>query len=173
MPSLDPQNEFRLLTAELLTAVGREATYEAPEELGRAAIRYFALAIGDTSPRYTDPRAAKAEGFDDVVAPPTLVCETNQYMTGAPDGDGYIGHGWNLEVPGTRLIRAGNEYEFFRPVYPMDRLSVHWRLEEMTEKISKTGTAMLFVISVATYRNQDGDVLARNRETVIYQELES
>lgn len=174
MASSDSQApEPRLLTAELSDAVGRECSYEAPEELGRAAIRYFALAIGAVNPIYFDARAARGEGYDDVVAPPTLVCETNQYMTGEPDEDGYLGHGWGLDVPNTRLIRAGNEYEFFRPVYPADRISAHWRIEDITEKTSRAGAALLFVVSVATYSNQNGDVLARNRETVIYQELGS
>ena len=36
-----------LLTEELKSWIGREAHYPAHEELGRASIRYFALAMGD------------------------------------------------------------------------------------------------------------------------------
>ena len=83
-----------LLTEEIKAWIGREAHYPAREELGRASIRYFALALGDDNPLYADG----------AVAPPTLICETNQYAHHAPNADGYIGHEWNLPVPGTRLV---------------------------------------------------------------------
>ena len=72
----------RLLTDAVRSQIGREASYTAPEELGRAAIRYFALAIGDDNPLRTDVEHARSAGYADVVAPPTLICESNQYMTG-------------------------------------------------------------------------------------------
>ena len=37
-----------MLTDELRACVGRTAHYPAREELGRASIRYFALALGDS-----------------------------------------------------------------------------------------------------------------------------
>ena len=43
-----------LLTDELRGRIGETAAYTAPEPLGRAAIRYFALAVGDDNPLYTD-----------------------------------------------------------------------------------------------------------------------
>ena len=88
-----------LLTPELRALVGRETSYTAPEELGRAAMRYFALAIGDHNPLYTDQEFARAHGYPDVIAPPTLICETNQYAGLLPDPDGYAGHSWHLDVP--------------------------------------------------------------------------
>jgi acyl dehydratase len=161
-----------LLTDELRAWIGREVTYPAREELGRAAIRYFALALGDDNPLYHDDAYARAAGYPSVVAPPTLVCETNQYAHRPPDADGYIGHHWALPVRGCRLVRGGNEYELLRPVLPTDRVSVTWRLEEITERRSARGGPLLVVVSTATYVNQDGDLLARNRETLIYQPLE-
>ena len=47
-----------LLTDELTEWVGREVTYRAPEPVGRAALRYFARAVGDDNPVYTDRDAA-------------------------------------------------------------------------------------------------------------------
>lgn len=160
-----------LLTAELRSLVGRTATYHAPEEIGLAAIRYFALAIGDTNPLYTDADYAKANGYEDVIAPPTFVMESNQYMTGSPDAEGYIGHSWDIEVPGTRTIRGGHEYEFLRPVYPWDQLTVHWTITGVSEKETREGNAMLLIDSEARYENQEGELLAINRETVIFQAL--
>jgi acyl dehydratase len=160
-----------LLTKEIKSWIGREAHYPSREELGRASIRYFALALGDDNPLYVDDDAAKEAGYPSVIAPPTLICETNQYAHQVPNADGYIGHEWHLPVPNTRLVRAGNDYEFMRPLLPADRISVTWTLENIVEKPSSRGGTQLFVSSVARYRDAKGEVVAVNRETIVYQPL--
>ena len=82
------------ITDELKAWIGREVTYAAPEELGRAAIRYFALASGDGNPLYYDEAIARRSRHGGIIAPPTLVCETNQIYPRPPDRNGYIGHHW-------------------------------------------------------------------------------
>jgi acyl dehydratase len=160
-----------LLTDELRDWIGREVSYTAPDVLGAASIRYFALALGDDNPLYCDAQYAREAGYPGTIAPPTFVCETNQYVHRQPNGDGYIGHHWELPITGCRMVRGGNDYEFFRPVVPSDQVTVVWRLEDISERISSSGTPMLIVFAVATYANQHGEPLARNRETLIYQPL--
>lgn len=160
-----------LLTEELKAFIGREAHYPAREELGRASIRYFALALGDDNPLYLDDAYARQAGYASVIAPPTLICETNQYAHQPPNADGYIGHEWHLPVPNTRLVRAGNDYELMRPLLPADRISVTWTLESISEKPSSRGGTQLFVASVARYRDATGALVAVNRETIVYQPL--
>ncbi len=157
-----------LLTDEIRAMVGREVVYTAPEELGRAAIRYFALAVGDDNPVYTDDDAARAAGLDGVVAPPTLVCETNQYAGRGRNADGYAGHDWGIEIPGTRVVRGGNSYVFHRPVRPSDVLTVTWRITGITEKRNRQGQEMVVVASTASYRDQHGELLTENEETIVY-----
>ncbi|GAA1373444.1 hypothetical protein GCM10009661_37070 [Catellatospora chokoriensis] len=149
-----------MLSEQLRAQLGREVVYTAPEEIGRAAIRYFAQAIGAVDPAYTSG--------DDPEAPPTMICETNQYANLPADADGYPGHGWHLDVPGARLVRGGNAYEFHQPARASDVLTVTWRLESMTERVTGGGTPMLVVLSTATYRNQRAELLAVNAETLIY-----
>lgn len=147
-----------LLTPDLAARIGEEVTYTAPEPLGRASIRYFALATGDPDPAH----------LAGDVAPPTLICETNQY-TGLPrDAEGYAGHGWGLTVPGTRLVRGGNAYRFVRPVEPGTVVTARWRLDDMVERVTGGGRRMLVVTSIAEYTDQDKRLLAVNEETLIY-----
>jgi len=161
-----------LLNESLRRRIGETAAYTAPEPLGRAAIRYFALAVGDDNPLYTDDAAAAEAGLDDVVAPPTMICETNQYVAGRPaDAEGYLGHSWHLEVPGTRLVRGGNAYTFHRHVRPTDVVTATWRIADMVERTTGSGQAMLSVLSEASYANQHGDLLAENLETLVFVEL--
>lgn len=162
-----------LLTDEIKAWIGREAIYEAPEELGNASIRYFALAVGDENPLYFDEEYARAHGYDGVIAPPTLVCETNQFIAAGRPGSAYIGHSWDLPVTGCRLIRGGNVYEFFRPVRPDDRITVRWLLSDITERTASNGSPMLVVTSVAEYADGKDELVATNIETIIYQAVTS
>lgn len=162
-----------LLTDEVLALVGTTRSYTAPEPLGRASIRYFALAVGDDNPLYTDAEAARARGYADVVAPPTLVCETNQYAGLPRDDDGYAGHTWGVVIPGTRTVRGGNAYTFHRPVHPSDVITATWRLEGAAERTASSGAAMLVLTSRAEYTNQRDELLVTNEETTIFVEISS
>ena len=145
-----------LLTDELKAWIGHEVTYPAHEELGRASIRYFALSIGDENPLYRDDAYSREAGYPSSIAPPTFVVETCQYAHRRPDEHGYIGHAWHLPVSGCRMIRAGNDSEFIRPVLPSDRVSVTWMLENIVERGSSRGGTQLFVSSVARYYDDAG-----------------
>ena len=159
-----------LTTRDLGELVGRRAVYTAPDEVGRASIRYFAKAVGDPCPLYVDAEYARRHGYEDVVAPPTFVCETNQYMPGDPDADGYPGHTWGIEIEGTRMIRGGHEYEFHRPLYPSDVITATWTVTDVFSKEGSSGL-LTFLVSEARYTNQQDELIAVNRETLIFQEI--
>lgn len=162
-----------LLTEELRARIGETKRYTAPEELGRASIRYYAFAVGDFNPLYVDADFAKSQGYRDVIAPPTLICDTNQYVVNARNEDGFIGHSWGIEIPDTRLVRGGNEYEFVQAIHPDDVITATWEIADMTERQTSKGQDMLIVTSQAIYTNQRDEVLARNTETLIFTSLES
>jgi len=154
-----------LLTDEMRALVGRRRSYTAPEPVGRAAIRYFARAVGDDNPLYTDDEYARRHRYGGVIAPPTMICETNQYADLPRDA-----HRWPLDIPGTRTVRGGNRYVFHRPVGPDDVVTAHWELTDLTERTTRDGRAMLVVTSTATYVDAAGEPLATNEETIIYVE---
>jgi hypothetical protein len=146
----------RLLTPKVSAVIGQEETFTAPEPFSGSEFRYFAMALGDDNPRWRSGEA-----------PPTFVCESSQYLDNRNDllqG----GHRWNLPVTGSRVIRGGNEYEFHRPVRAGDRLTVTWRLRDLQEKTGSGGEPLLIVLSEAEYRDQSGELLASNLETLIY-----
>ncbi len=160
-----------LLTPEIEALVGTTRRYTAPEPFGAASGRYFALAIGDQNPLYSDPDYARAQGLADVTAPLTLVCETNQYAGLAMDHEGYAGHTWSLEIPNARQVRGGNSYTFHRRIRPDDIITATWSIDSVTEKRNKGGNEMLVIASKAVYTNQDGEPLAENSETIIFVSL--
>ncbi len=161
-----------LLTDEIRALIGREVTYTAPEELGRAAIRYFALAVGDHNPLYTDRDHARQHGLRDVMAPPTLLCETNQYTGLSPDDEGFAGHTWGIKIPQTRMVRGGNSYEWHAPVYPDTVVTATWQFTDASERTTSSGKAMLVLTSTARFTDASGQPLVTNTETIIYVALE-
>ena len=160
-----------LLTDELRDRIGERVEYTAPEPLGRAAFRYFARAVGDINAVYSDDAAAVAAGFASVIAPPTLVVETNAYADREPDAMGSIGHRWDIEIPGTREIRGGHSYTFGRPASSTDVLQVTWTLDGAVEKTGRDGREMLIVTASQVVSTTTGDHLATNTETTIFQAL--
>ncbi len=153
------------LVARLKSGIGKEVIYRAPDALGRPAIRMYALAIGDFNPAYTDVEFARNQGLQDVMAPPTLICDTWQYIDSDMDDDGDLyGRGEARELRG---LRAGNDYEFFQPVHPDDVITAHWKIKDVYEKTGRSGNLVFQEIEV-TFYNQREEMLARNTETHFY-----
>ena len=153
------------LLEKLKETVGQEIVLQAPDEMGRSSLRQYALAIGDFNPLYSNREFAKAHGLPDVMAPPTLICDTWQYVDGDMDDRGdLLGRGPIRELEG---LRAGNEYEFFQPIHPDDVINAHWKVEDVYEKSGRSGSIIFQVIEI-TFYNQREELLARNTETMFY-----
>ncbi len=161
-----------LLTDDVRALVGQRRVYIAPEPIGAAAFRYFSIATGDDNLLYSDASYAQKAGLPGVTAPPTLICETNQYANLPMEPGGYAGHSWDINLPGTRQVRGGNSYTFYRRVRSEDVLTALWEITGVEEKTTRSGAAMLIVASRATYTDQRDELLAINDETLIFVELE-
>ena len=153
------------LLEKLNKTIGQEIILQAPDEIGRSSLRQYALAIGDFNPLYSDQKFAEAQGFRDVMAPPTLICDTWQYVDSDMDelGD-LIGRGPTRELKG---LRAGNEYEFFQAIHPDDVISAHWKVKDVYERTTRSGL-IIFQVIETTFYNQREELLARNTETMFY-----
>ena len=153
------------LLERLKATVGQEIVLRSPDEIGRSSLRQYALAIGDFNPLYSNREFAQANGLRDVMAPPTLICDTWQYVDSDMDERGdLLGRGPIRELEG---LRAGNEYEFFQPIHPDDIISAHWTVKDVYEKTGRTGS-LVFQVIETTFYNQSDELLARNTETMFY-----
>lgn len=153
------------LLDKLKQTVGQEVIFQAPDEMGRSTLRQYALAIGDFNMLYLDAEFANAHGLRDTMAPPTLICDTWQYIdSDMDDRGGLVGRGILGELNG---LRAGNEYEFFQPIHPDDVITAHWRVKDVYERAGRTGS-LVFQVIEATFYNQREELLARNTETMFY-----
>lgn len=140
--------------------VGLEVTYRAPDPVSASSGRYFAQAVGDNNPLYRRQQ--------DSIIPPTLIFETTQLSGGTPNADGYAGHSWPIDIPGTRLLRGGHHYTWHRDVRPDDVITSTWRLDAVAERTTSAGRSMVVVTSTCRYTDEHGELLAENEETLLF-----
>lgn len=158
------------LLDRLKQTVGQEMVFQAPDEMGRASLRQYSLAIGDFNPLYSDRQYAQAHGLRDVMAPPTLMCDTWQYVdSDIDDRGGLLGRGAMGEPA---ALRAGNEYEFFQPIHPDDIITARWIVKDVYQRTGRSGVLIFQVIEM-TFYNQRQELLARNTETMFYRPPEA
>ena len=97
--------------------VGRAFPPVAPYLVGREKVREFARAVFATSPLNTDPDAAMAAGYADVVAPPTFPVviqeATLQQLLAEPDAG----------IDFSRVVHGDQRFTFSRPVVAGDELT--------------------------------------------------
>ena len=151
------------LIAKLRATIGMETVFQSPDEFGRSSFRQYALAIGDFNPLYTDLDFAQAHGLPNVMAPPTLICDTWQFVEGDIDEEGrQLALKDDLGLGG---LRAGNAYEFFQPVHPGDVVTAKRKTKDVYEKTGRSGRLIFWEVETSYY-NQRDELLATNVETM-------
>lgn len=131
-------------------------------EVNWAMIRQYCGLVEDANPTYWDADWAAAR-HGGVIAPPGMLqvwMMRAQWKPGGVTPSPSLAD--SIPLPGDTLINVGTEVEFERPLRIGDQLNV---VDEVTaispEKSTRLGTGH-FVTTVATYRNQRGEVVARN-----------
>ena len=126
--------------------VGRDFPPTAPYLVGREKVREFARAVFADDPQHTDPAAAQALGYADVVAPPTFAMvvqdHTLQQLLSEPDS------GIVLQ----NVLHAEQRFRYSRPIVAGD---------ELTAKLAVTAIrgmgAASMVTSEAEIRDASGE----------------
>ncbi len=124
-------------------------------EVEKGAIIKFAEAIGDDNPVYNDEVAARNSQYGGLVAPPTFL---RSVIAGRPETP--------FDMPFTRLLDGGSDWEYFRPVRPGDRITAVARIDDINERTGSIGL-MLITTIVITYTNQFGQTVATQTSTSI------
>ncbi|SIT68367.1 Acyl dehydratase [Microbacterium sp. RU33B] len=97
--------------------VGRVFPPTPPYLVGREKVREFARAVFATDPQHTDPAAAQALGYADVVAPPTFAMviqdQTLQILLAEPDSGIVL----------ARTVHADQRFRYSRPIVAGDELT--------------------------------------------------
>ncbi len=137
-------------------------------EVEKGAIRRFADVIDDQNPLYWDEEYARNSRYGSMIAPPGFFGWPTKWPREGPilsEAAAEVkvvltraGYGRNLD--------GGIEYEFFCPIRAGDVLTALPKITDIYEREGKTGK-MVFRILETTYTNQNGDLVAKVRQTSI------
>lgn len=112
--------------------IGREFSGTPPYRVSRAKIAEFAEAIGAVSPLHTDPQAARAAGYDDVVAPVTFAVIIAQRAEAEYINDP------GAAIDFSRVVHANETFHLARPLVAGDEISCVTRVAGITARAGIT-----------------------------------
>lgn len=124
----------------------------------RTRLRFFAKAIGETNPVYTDEAAARDAGYPDLPAPPTFLFAA-ELDSGASDrllSD--------LQIPLSKLLHGEQSFSYHRPACVGDTVTVR---SVITDIYDKKNGALEFVVKTSRATNQRGELVAELRAVIV------
>jgi acyl dehydratase len=126
--------------------------------LERTRLRFFAKAIGETNPVYTDLSAARAAGYPDLPAPPTFLFAA-ELDSGASES-----LLTTLQLPLAKVLHGEQSFSYHKPVCAGETVTVKSRIDDIYDK--KNG-ALEFVVKTSRAANQAGELVAEMRTVVV------
>lgn len=158
--------EESLITPEIQAMLGQEVYLPGEEVIDKSSIRRYAQAIMDLNPMYWDETRGKESPYGSIIAPPTYIFDVSHNICAEVGEDGRDLS--RVTIPGMNPVRGSNEYQFFEPARPGDRVNVKRRIVDIYEKQGRRSGRILFVVYEITYTNQDETVLGICRETMMF-----
>lgn len=129
-----------------------------PFPVTREIINAYTRSVGDDNPIFTDPDAARAAGYADLVAPPALCALFERGEL--PD--------IRLQF-GRRQFHGGQRVEPRAPIVAGDTLTASSHLKDVYTKTGRSGV-MVHVVWETTFRNQRGTVVADVQRSQVVRE---
>lgn len=124
----------------------------------RGRLRFFAKAIGETNPVYTDVDAARGAGHPDLPAPPTFLFSIELE---APDPFAYLAA---LDVDLRFVLHGEQSFVYHQLAYPGDELVAHPRI---TDVYTKKGGALEFIAKDTVVTRADGSPIADLQSLIV------
>ena len=136
-------------------------------EITKKDIRRFAQATGDKNPLYVDEEFAKKTRYGRIIAPP-LFCHAFAFEDVPAEDLREDGLPVEIDVPlpVKRAIGGASSFEVGEPISPGDSITVTKKIIDIYAKEGKTGK-LYFIVIDTVYRNQKGDMVAREKATYI------
>ena len=144
-------------------AIGTVTWRHVSEPLSLRQLREYVAGTGDDLAQWADPAAAAAAPLPPLffhAACRPIVAEAELREDGQYAFLGVAG------VEGATMS-GGMRFEIVAPVYLGDVLTVEERLESIDEKQGRSGH-LVITTTLAEYRNQHEELVARYRQTIIF-----
>ena len=117
----------------------------------RTRLQFFAKAIGETDPVYTDLAAARAAGYPDLPAPPTFL------FAAELDSGANMQLLADLDIPLSKLLHGEQSFRYRQPVCAGDTVTVQSSISDIYDK---KGGKLEFVVKNSRVTNQRGELVA-------------
>ena len=133
-------------------------------------VEEWARAIKDDNPAHRDEEAAREQGFERIPAPLTFprVSLFPRYRPDEyADGDHFLPHYFDIDFDPRYTVNGEVGFEFERPVYVGDVLSGVTTIADVYQREGSRGGSMTFVVFETEYRDQDDDLVATVRLSLI------
>jgi acyl dehydratase len=124
----------------------------------RSRLRFFAKAIGETDPVYTDAAAAQAAGYADLPAPPTFLFAA-ELDSGVVDA--LLA---TLGIPVAKLLHGEQSFSYHAAACVGDTVTVRSRIDDIYDR--KNG-ALEFVVKTSRATNQRDELVAEMRTVMV------
>ena len=127
-------------------------------DVEKGRLKFFAKAIGEKNPVYSDEAAAKAAGYKTIPAPPTfafcLEMETNSLW----DNIAAMG------VPVGKTLHGSQSFKYHAPIYAGDQITF---VTKVSDIVDKKGGKMEFITEDSTGTNQDGVLVCELQRVIV------
>jgi acyl dehydratase len=137
----------------------------------RLEFQRYAHTIGDVNSLYFDTETARRAGYDAMLVPPLYLTslmgatagptETDLRADGLSEVASFM-----VPVPGLRIVGAGQQVSFERPVVEGTDVFLRRRVVEAALRKGKSGPLLIFVVE-RLYVDEQGRTLVSCRETFI------
>ena len=124
--------------------------------IDRRRLQFFAKAIGETNPIYTDLAAAQAAGLADLPAPPTFL------FAAELDSGGLDQLLDELQVPIAKILHGEQGFVYHRRVLAGDTIT-----STIDDIYDKKNGALEFVVKSSRAVNQRGEHVADLRSVIV------
>ena len=127
-------------------------------EIERGRLKFFAKAIGETDPVYTDAAAARDAGYRDLPAPPTFL------FAAELDSGAAFRLIEDLQIPIAKLLHGEQSFSYQRPACVGDTVTVRSKVSDIYDK--KNGE-LEFVVKTSRATNQRDELVAEMRSVLV------
>jgi acyl dehydratase len=127
-------------------------------EVEKGRLRFFAKAIGERNPVYSDETAARAAGFCSLPVPPTFLFSLDNEKA---DPFAYL---TEMGVDLRRILHGEQSFTYRAPVCAGEMLTFSSRIADI---YSKKGGALEFVVKETTVSNSAGTMVAELRSVIV------
>jgi acyl dehydratase len=145
---------------------------KAPDPVNAAMIRHWAYALNDMNPAYLDEEFASSSRYGGLVSPPVML---QSWIMAPPKLEGIHERGgvpveitenplqFLADAGYTGIVATNSEFELERYPRVGDELTAETVFETMSDEKKTAMGNGFFVTWITTYRDQNGEVVGRQR----------